>query len=189
VGELVTIGSEAISYLYEHYQRIDIEVKPKFVIENSSIYPDFVEINSSNADKIDINQVFVSRIGENTSPQADSNDSNTLNYTSVLKSQLTPNIGAGITTSVTKALNDQKLIETTATKDGKTISGYIKYYDAYKGKGVKVQNINNAFDNFSEILKSENGVLPTTKQYGGIVVNYDAHSGPADDHFIDVAMD
>jgi hypothetical protein len=98
VGELVTIGSEAISYLYEHYQRIDIEVKPKFVIENSSIYPDFVEINSSNADKIDINQVFVSRIGENTSPQADSNTSNIFNYTSVLKSQLTPNIGAGITT-------------------------------------------------------------------------------------------
>jgi hypothetical protein len=98
VGELVTIGSEAISYLYEHYQRIDIEVKPKFVIEDTSIYPDFVEINSSNADKIDINQVFVSRIGENTSPQADSNTSNIFNYTSVLKSQLTPNIGAGITT-------------------------------------------------------------------------------------------
>jgi hypothetical protein len=86
-------------------------------------------------------------------------------------------------------LENQDLIETKVTKAGKTVSGYIKYYDAYKGKGVKVQNINNAFDNFSEILKSENGVLPTTKQYGGIVVNYDAHSGPADDHFIDVAMD
>lgn len=194
VGELVNIGSEAISYLYKHYQRIDIEVKPKFVIEDTSIYPDFVEINSSNADKIDINQVFVSRIGENTNPQADSNTSNIFNYTSVLKSQLTPTIGAGITTqgihNPTDALNDQKLIETTATKDGKTISGYIKYYDAYKGKGAQIQNINNAFDNFSEILKSENGVLPTTKQYGGIIVNFNSRGGGhADDHFLDVAMD
>jgi len=193
LGKLVNIGSEEISYLYKHYQRIDIEVQPKFIIEDTSIYPDFVEINSSNADKIDINQVFVSRIGENTSPQADSNDSNTLNYTSVLRSQLTPTIGAGITNNPTKALNDQKLIETTATKDGKTISGYIKYYDAYKGKGAQIQNINNAFDNFSEILKSENGVLPTTRQYGGIIVNFASvgklFGNSDDDHFLDVVME
>lgn len=70
-GELIKHGSTDISFLYKHTQRVSIEVQPKFVIENSKLYPTSVGINGTNADKIEINSVYVSKLGNITNPSAD----------------------------------------------------------------------------------------------------------------------
>lgn len=191
-GELIKHGSTDISFLYKHTQRVSIEVQPKFVIENSKLYPTSVGINGTNADKIEINSVYVSKLGNITNPSADDATQSVLTYNTVFKQLLTTTEGPGITTSGTNnpttALNKQSLIETQVTNTTNTIQGYIKYYDAYKGLGESIRNITNAFDNFSETLNT-NEALPGQGDYGGVVVNYDEHAGSGDDHYVNVVLD
>ena len=195
-GELIKHGSTAISYLYKHTQRVSIEVQPKFVIEKPELYPTTVGIKNENVDKIEIDKVFVSKLGNIPNPKEDTEVAvgQPKKYNTVFKQLLTTTEGPGITTSGTNnpttELNKQSLIKTQVTNTTNTIQGYIEYYDAYKGLGVQIQNVQNAFDNFSEILTTS-GALPSTGNYGGIVVNFDSVGGwwDTDDiHYINVVM-
>ena len=193
-GELIKHGSTAISFLYKHTQRVSIEVLPKFIIEKPELYPSYVGINSSNANKIEIDNAYVSKLGDITNPSEDPGITagQPKTYNTVFKQLLTTTEGPGITTSGTNnpttALNNQSLIETQVTNTTNTIQGYIKYYDAFKGLGESIRNITNAFDNFSETLNT-NEALPTSGDYGGIVVNFDRRAGHGDEHYINVVMD
>ena len=197
-GELITHGSDAISFLYKHIQKIVLEVTPKFIIEKEELYPTTVGINGTNADKIEINKVYVSKLGNISDPDTDAGiaEGQPKTYNTVFKSLLTTTEGLNTTSSgtnnPTEALNNQSLLETKITsKTVNSIQGYIKYYDAYKGKGIQIQHVQNAFDNFSEIL-TDTAVLPTTGDYGGVVVNFDSRGGlwgNDDIHYINVVMD
>lgn len=70
-GELIKHGSTAISYLYKHTQRVSIEVQPKFVIKKPELYPTTVGIKNENVDKIEIDKVFVSKLGNILNPRED----------------------------------------------------------------------------------------------------------------------
>jgi hypothetical protein len=70
-GELIKHGSTAISYLYKHIQRVSIEVQPRFVIKKPELYPTSVGINGTNADKIEIASVYVSKLGNISDPKED----------------------------------------------------------------------------------------------------------------------
>jgi hypothetical protein len=70
-GELIKHGSTDISFLYKHTQRVSIEVQPKFVIKKPELYPTFVGINGTNADKIEIASVYVSKLGNISDPKED----------------------------------------------------------------------------------------------------------------------
>jgi len=72
-GELIKHGSNAISFLYKHIQKVILEVAPKFIIEKEELYPTTVGINGTNADKIEINTAYVSKIGDIINPSADDN--------------------------------------------------------------------------------------------------------------------
>ena len=181
-GELIKHGSDAISYLCKHTQRVSIEVSSKFVINNPDLYPDTVHINNNYVNNIEIDRAYISNIGNIKNP-------NENDYDSTFRSLLTTTEGPGLTTSGTNnpdaALSSQKVLEVNVNNTTNTVQGSIKYYDAYKGKGTQIEHVQNAFDNFSEILTT-NGVLPDTNQYGGIVVNYDARSRHGDEHYINV---
>lgn len=193
-GELIKHGSTDISFLYKHTQRVSVEVQPKFILEKPELYPTYVDINGTNANKIEIASVYVSKLGNIADPSPDTEvvEGQPKTYNTVFKQLLTTTEGPGITTSgsnnPTTALNNQSLIETQVTKGTNTIQGYIKYYDAYKGLGESIRNMTNAFDNFSETLNT-NEALPTSGDYGGVVVNYDRRAGHGDEHYINVVMD
>lgn len=193
-GSLMTKDSSAISYLYEHNQKVELEVSSKFVLNNPDLYPTSVSVKES-SDSIEINKAFVSRIEDTNSPSYDSLTNGVYNYSTTLRSYLTTTSGLNVTNSgdnnPTTALENQDILETKVSKTTNTVSGYIKYYDVYKGKGTTITNVTNAFDDFSEILDS-NHVLPTTGKYTGVVVNFDYRDtmvGSArDNHYIDVVV-
>ena len=185
-GELIKHGSDAISYLYKHTQRVSIETSSKFVIDNPDLYPDTVHINNNYVNNIEIDRAYISSIGDIDNPQ---------DYNSAFRSQLTTTEGPRLTTSGTNnpntALNQQDVLEVDVTSTTNTVQGSIKYYDAYKGKGTQIEHVQNAFDDFSKILDN-NHVLPGAGKYSGVVVNYDYRDtmiGSArDDHYINVVV-
>jgi len=91
-GELIKHGSDAISYLYKHTQRVSIEVSSKFVIDNPNLYPDTVNINNNYVNNIEIDRAYISSIGDINNP---------VNYDSAFRSLLTTTEGPRLTTSGT----------------------------------------------------------------------------------------
>jgi hypothetical protein len=84
-GELIKHNSNAISFLYKHTQNVVLEVYPKFVIEKTELYPTTVGIKNENANKIEIDKAFVSRLGNILNPSADDDTQNVLTYNTVFK--------------------------------------------------------------------------------------------------------
>jgi hypothetical protein len=102
-GELIKHGSDAISYLYKHTQRVSIEVSSKFVIDKPDLYPDTVNINNNYVNNIEIDSVYVSKLGNIQNPSADPGvaEGQPKKYNTVFRSLLTTTEGPRLTTSGT----------------------------------------------------------------------------------------
>ena len=188
-GEKVYSGgmvssSENISYSCENSYLVDIQSTSKFEIKNKYLYPDFININKTNESSIYINSYKVERIGSTYK-------TNNVDENSLLKSLLEKVKGNEYSESgqgnVGTALNNETVLDIhLSVQNNKKLTGYIKYYDWYKGYSTEgISNVSNVFGLVSDLVKHRNA-RPQEGFYGCVLSNFDSRNGHRDEHMIDV---
>ena len=179
--DTTSIGNP-IRFIYNNIYNLQVSTNVKLSINNENLYPDFIHINDNEEDNyIQINDVNVIQLGDKESPVADSNsfistkEGKEAKYDNIFKTNLNTISGLSVSDDVLQKLEkEEKLSIKFNYNKSKNLTGYVQYNDIYVGKGEPIQNIGNAFDNFSTLLEMGYG-YPGQGEYTGIVMNYDIH--------------
>ena len=176
-GELDTTSiGNPVRFIYNNIYNLQVSTNVKLSINDVNLYPDFIHINNNEGDNyIQINDVSVIQLGDKESPTADRNnlteEGKEAKYDDTFKTYLNKLTGLSVSDDVLQRLEkEEKLSIKFNYKGSKNLTGFVQYNDIYVGKGESIQGISNAFNNFSDLLKS-GYCHPHSGQYSGVFAN------------------
>ena len=195
-GDLTSTETD-IEYNCKHEYKVSINSSSEIKIIDEELYPEFIFVKPEMRDKIQISEFSVSKIGNETEGS----------YDKMFKKCLTVNEGNASQQFINNFKDNLTELEINLIKNGNSLSGFIKYWDRYKGQSQNgISNVKNVFgsllnDLFKTYIQNNKTIIvnknvipyysdePSTNPgtFGGMFVNYDSKGGGNDDgHFVDV---
>lgn len=181
-GNLMSTGQSNIDVRYKYEYDVNLIDTPAVYIINEELYPDYIQIPSSEELNTKIKTAEITKVGSLAK-------SDTQSYNQLFQNAV----------NMTKYVNDDQhqisgldnltylTVPTFTISQSNLVSGELFHYDIYKSKGIIGGEINNAFTSIkkSNVLKLLFTDLVSTKHFGQVTLDYDSRTGPDDYHYVD----